>query len=399
MSKQVINIGTAPNTGTGDPLRTAMDICNDNFTELYDAEALNTAKVTNATHTGDVSGSTALTLATVNANVGSFTNANITVNAKGLITSASSGVGGGGDMVYPGAGIALSSGSAWGSSITNNSTNWNTAYSWGNHASSGYLVSSTHLATYNHANIANGETAYGWGNHATAGYLTSQTSHADVVVDGDFTSNGILKRTASGVYGIVTDNSTNWNTAYGWGNHAGLYLGLTATAAKATILATARTINGVSFNGSANITVPSDITPGTPGNILTSTGTVWVSAPSAGDVTTTGTQTLTNKTLTLPRINENIDVLSTSTELNILHNIEPNLVYIGDIAVLRDEKSGALTDNTPTDAELTSAIGFAASTITAGYKVTVKDTSGSGLLYFVESDGTDWYYIKFTKAV
>jgi len=31
-------------------------------------------------------------------------------------------------MTYPGAGIPLSTGSAWGTSITNNSTNWNTAY-------------------------------------------------------------------------------------------------------------------------------------------------------------------------------------------------------------------------------------------------------------------------------
>jgi len=37
-------------------------------------------------------------------------------------------------MTYPGAGIALSSGSAWSASITNNSANWNTAYGWGNHA-------------------------------------------------------------------------------------------------------------------------------------------------------------------------------------------------------------------------------------------------------------------------
>lgn len=49
--------------------------------------------VSNATHTGDATGSTALTLATVNANVGSFTNANVTVNAKGLITAASNGLG------------------------------------------------------------------------------------------------------------------------------------------------------------------------------------------------------------------------------------------------------------------------------------------------------------------
>lgn len=44
-----------------------------------------------------------------------------------------SGTGGGG-MVYPGAGIAVSTGSAWSTSITDNSSNWNTAYSWGNHA-------------------------------------------------------------------------------------------------------------------------------------------------------------------------------------------------------------------------------------------------------------------------
>lgn len=63
-------------------------------------------------------------------------------------------------------------------------------------------------------NSTNWNTAFGWGDHSAAGYLTSETSHADVVVDGDFTSNGILKRTALGVYGIVTDNSTNWDTAF-----------------------------------------------------------------------------------------------------------------------------------------------------------------------------------------
>jgi len=42
--------------------------------------------------------------------------------------------GGGGGMVYPSAGIPLSTGSAWGTSITDNSANWNTAFGWGNHA-------------------------------------------------------------------------------------------------------------------------------------------------------------------------------------------------------------------------------------------------------------------------
>ena len=84
MAKQVINIGTTANDGTGDPLRTAFDKVNDNFTELYTDDAGDvgsiiagtgisvdqaTGNVTvtnsdpNATHTGEVTGSGALTIA------------------------------------------------------------------------------------------------------------------------------------------------------------------------------------------------------------------------------------------------------------------------------------------------------------------------------------------------
>lgn len=37
MAKQTINIGAAPNDGTGTPLRTSFDYTNQNFTELYTA--------------------------------------------------------------------------------------------------------------------------------------------------------------------------------------------------------------------------------------------------------------------------------------------------------------------------------------------------------------------------
>ena len=84
MAKQTINIGTTANDGTGDPLRTAFDKVNDNFTELYsddkgDVDSVNgqTGVVTldtddipegtlnyyNATHSGDVTGSSILTIA------------------------------------------------------------------------------------------------------------------------------------------------------------------------------------------------------------------------------------------------------------------------------------------------------------------------------------------------
>jgi hypothetical protein len=56
-------------------------------------------------------------------------------------------------------------------------------------------------------NISNWNTAYGWGNHASAGYLTSYTETDPVF-------------SASAASGITSTNISNWNTAYGWGNHA-----------------------------------------------------------------------------------------------------------------------------------------------------------------------------------
>jgi hypothetical protein len=35
MSQQIINVGTVPNDGLGDPIRDAFIKCNDNFGELY----------------------------------------------------------------------------------------------------------------------------------------------------------------------------------------------------------------------------------------------------------------------------------------------------------------------------------------------------------------------------
>jgi hypothetical protein len=65
-------------------------------------------------------------------------------------------------MIYPSAGIAVSTGSAWGTSITDNSTNWNTAYGWGNHASAGYITSSaTSLSLTGNLTVSSGNTSGG----------------------------------------------------------------------------------------------------------------------------------------------------------------------------------------------------------------------------------------------
>lgn len=68
------------------------------------------------------------------------------------------------------------------------------------------------------AKVGQWDTAYGWGNHASGGYLTSLGT---AIVDADFSANsGLMKKTSAGSYSIVSDSSSNWNTAYGWGNHA-----------------------------------------------------------------------------------------------------------------------------------------------------------------------------------
>lgn len=55
--------------------------------------------------------------------------------------------------------------------------------------------------------------AYGWGNHASAGYLTSFTESDPGV--------------PSYVKNITTTDKSNWNTSFSWGNHSGLYRPIT----------------------------------------------------------------------------------------------------------------------------------------------------------------------------
>ncbi|KKK97294.1 hypothetical protein LCGC14_2654190, partial [marine sediment metagenome] len=184
----------------------------------------------------------------------------------------------GSGMVYPGAGIALSTGSAWGTSITNNSGKWNTAYThsqvaggnsvhvsvaentawdtafgWGDHASGGYATASHAMATHSDETYYNISTSgtlgagnatlgtIACGNTVVTGTLTSTGTvtiptaltgviradsgvlsvESTAVVDADFGSAGILKTDGAGTYSILTDASGNWNTAFGWGDHSG----------------------------------------------------------------------------------------------------------------------------------------------------------------------------------
>ena len=61
--------------------------------------------------------------------------------------------------------------------------------------------------TLTNLNTANWDTAYGWGDHAQAGYLTSYAETDPVF-------------SASAASGITSTQVTNWDAAYGWGDHS-----------------------------------------------------------------------------------------------------------------------------------------------------------------------------------
>ena len=68
-------------------------------------------------------------------------------------------------------------------------------------------------------------------------------------------------------------------------------------------------------------------------------------ADGSGDVTTGGVQTLTNKTLTLPKINEDVTTTSTSTELNKLDALSRGSIIYGNASAVTTvlAKGGATT--------------------------------------------------------
>ena len=121
--------------------------------------------------------------------------------------------------------------------------------------------------------------------------------------DSDFTSIGLMKRgAAAGSYSIVTDSSTNWNTAYSWGDHSTVGYLTSISALSINALSDVATTNEATneilrWNGSnwvnsgesAGITVLTGLTDtpanyGTSGQVLSSTGsgTQWVDQASGG---------------------------------------------------------------------------------------------------------------------
>ena len=165
------------------------------------------------------------------------------------------------------------------------------------------------------------------GNMTITGSTTTLSSTNTVVSDKLYELGNGTTGTPSGDAGIIIERGSSDNAFIGFDESAdkfivgtGAFTGassgdltistgtlvasafegsLTGNASTATTLATARAIAGQNFDGSAAITIAS--------TDLSNTSDI---------VLLTSTQTLTNKTLTSPKINEDVVVTATATQLN-----------------------------------------------------------------------------------
>lgn len=211
------------------------------------------------------------------------------------------------------------------------------------------------------------------GNAATATTATTANQVSNALTAGTYlTSAGTYNGSAARTFAV---DATTTNTASkvvardASGNFAAgtITAALTGNASTATTLQTARTINGVSFNGSANITITSNTTnaltigTGLSGTSFNGSSAVTIAIDSTV-ATLTGTQTLTNKTLTSPTI--------TSPSFG-----SSNIVSTGASSNLSGSFSGSFIGN-----------GSGLSGVSASFPTTTA-TVASTLEYFV-SDGT-----------
>ena len=155
---------------------------------------------------------------------------------------------GGGSMVYPAAGIALSTGSAWDTSITNNSTDWNTAFSWGNHASAGYYVGTASTIR----GLFSAGTGIGYDN--STGIITNSLPDQTVA----FTNGAGISVTGTYPNFTITSSITQYTDALARAAISNSATGLTYTAATGVLSLTSgyvipTTTEESTWNGKENV--------------------------------------------------------------------------------------------------------------------------------------------------
>ena len=252
---------------------------------------------------------------------------------------------------------------------TTEQSNWNTAYGWGNHASAGYLLSSTAASTYQ---PLDGDLTAIAALAGTSGFL-KKTSANTWSLDTNtyltsFTETDPIY-TASSWY-TTTNNSSNWNTAFGWGNHASAGYLTTSSAASTyqPLDADLTAIAGLSGTSgflkktaadtwsldtntyltsitSSNVTTALGYTPVTNARTITINGTTYdlsadrswtISGGITGSITSgyipkaSGTSTIANSRLFDGTTGVGVNTITPRASLDVVGNIYSNDIWIAD---------------------------------------------------------------------
>ena len=159
--------------------------------------------------------------------------------------------------------------------FTDNSTNWNTSYGWGNHASAGYLTSAfiddkgSYTSDLNNLTAPSHEGYYSWSstqptnspgwNYGGIFVLRDNSQNLQLAIGGSGSGNQrlALRRADNGSFSgndwtefhstadFSSADVSSWNTAYGWGNHASAGYVTTNTTYSA---GTGITLSGTTFS-------------------------------------------------------------------------------------------------------------------------------------------------------
>jgi hypothetical protein len=340
----------------------------------------------------------------------------VTVSGIGSVSS------GQGNPIYPEAGIALSTGTTWTTSITNNSSNWNTAFTdrlkWdggstglvaatGRTSLGGTTVGQSMFTLTNPSAItfprfnadnsvtalsaANFRTAIGAGtvttvtaaagtpisitNNTTIPELTINAASASVpgyLLSADWTTfnnkQNALSNASASVSGILT--STDWNTFNGKQNT--ILLTTTGTSGAATLIGSTLNIPEYSGGGGGSGTVTS----------------VGLTAPSiftvsGSPVTTSGTLALTYSGTALPLLNGGTGATTADGALTNLGATAQGKLLFGLTNTVTDKFIKVNTDNTITllnAADTRSEIGAGIGTVT--------NVSGTGAISVINNTTT-----------
>jgi hypothetical protein len=307
------------------------------------------------------------------------------------------------DADFASAGLMTTDGSGNYTVTTNNSSNWNTAFGWGDHAAQGYITSETNdltsavtWANVPNANITESSVTQHQGALSITesqisdlqSYLTSETSHADVLVDGDFATAGFMKTDGAGNYTV--DNSTyltsytetnDLTSAVTWANVPNANI----TESSVTQHQGALSINESQITFTSAFIELTDLSIGTPS-----------SASGSGSIAynnTTGVVTYTPPELS--GIATNANAIGTLSSLETTQ--KANLVAaINEMrgALPKTYFNGTVTLTADTEITIAHALEL---TNKDSYIITVADTTGSQVS--VDIDSVDTNNLKITSSV